>query len=198
MKGAVGLSNLDYPYRVLFFGLAFCWNRGYFDQVSFGKRDHTQQMITHKTKYALKALMVLADEKAGEAEALRIEEISKLSGAPKRFLEHILLDLKRAGLIGSKRGRNGGYELIKEPRRISIAEVLRLIDGPMAPLPCLSRKAYRRCEDCKDEKTCRVRAVFGGFYATYILMIESLTLADLQQDAAPLERFGLAPSQVGE
>ncbi|MET4104579.1 Rrf2 family protein [Roseovarius sp. MBR-78] len=155
-------------------------------------------MITHKTKYALKALMVLADEKAGAAEALRIEEIAQRSGAPKRFLEHILLDLKRAGLIGSKRGRNGGYELIKEPRRISIAEVLRLIDGPMAPLPCLSRKAYRRCEDCTDEQTCRVRAVFGGFYATYILMIESLTLSDLQQDAAPLDRFDGAASQAGE
>ncbi|MET4130172.1 Rrf2 family transcriptional regulator [Roseovarius sp. MBR-6] len=155
-------------------------------------------MITHKTKYALKSLMVLADEKADTGEALRIEEIAERSGAPKRFLEHILLDLKRAGLIGSKRGRNGGYELIKEPRRISIAEVLRLIDGPMAPLPCLSRKAYRRCEDCKDEQTCRVRAVFGGFYATYILMIESLTLADLQRDSAPLERFDVAASQAGE
>jgi len=148
-------------------------------------------MITHKTKYALKALMALADEKAADAEALRIEEVAERSGAPKRFLEHILLDLKRAGLIGSRRGRKGGYELIKEPRRISLAEVLRLIDGPMAPLPCLSRKAYRRCDDCKDEKTCRVRAVFGGFYATYILMIESLTLADLMQDSRPIERFAL-------
>jgi DNA-binding IscR family transcriptional regulator len=88
--------------------------------------------------------------------------------------------------------------LIKEPRRISIAEVLRLIDGPMAPLPCLSRRAYRRCEDCKDEQTCRVRAVFGGFYATYILMIESLTLADLQQDADPLARFSDVTKAVGE
>ncbi|WP_210878694.1 RrF2 family transcriptional regulator [Roseovarius autotrophicus] len=155
-------------------------------------------MITHKTKYALKSLMVLADEKADTGEALRIEEIAERSGAPKRFLEHILLDLKRAGLIGSRRGRNGGYELIKEPRRISIAEVLRLIDGPMAPLPCLSRRAYRRCEDCTDEQTCRVRAVFGGFYATYILMIESLTLADLQQDADPLVRFADAAQAVGE
>jgi Rrf2 family protein len=155
-------------------------------------------MITHKTKYALKALMVLADEKAGEdATALRIEEIAKRSGAPKRFLEHILLDLKRAGLIGSRRGRNGGYEMIKDPKRISLAEILRLIDGPMAPLACLSRKAYQRCEDCKDEETCRVRAVFGGFYAAYILMIESLTVADLQQDARPLEAFAL-PEPVDE
>ncbi|WP_316015111.1 Rrf2 family transcriptional regulator [Roseobacter sp. HKCCA0434] len=154
-------------------------------------------MITHKTKYALKALTVLADEKADDANALRIEEIAKRSGAPKRFLEHILLDLKRAGLIGSRRGRKGGYELIKESRRISLAEVLRLIDGPLAPLPCLSQRAYQRCENC-DEATCRVRAVFGGFYSTYILMIESLTLADLQEDSRPLERFGSFEASAGE
>ncbi|MGD9862960.1 MAG: Rrf2 family transcriptional regulator [Pseudodonghicola sp.] len=149
-------------------------------------------MITQKTKYALKALMVLADEKAGTGEALRIETIAERSNAPKRFLEHILLDLKRAGLIGSRRGRHGGYELIKEPRSVSLAEVLRLIDGPLAPLPCLSRKAYQRCEDCTDEENCRVRAVFGGFYWSYLLMIESLTLADLQKDAEPLKRFALS------
>lgn len=155
-------------------------------------------MITNKTKYALKSLMVLADEKIGNADALRIEEIAERSGAPKRFLEHILLDLKRAGLIGSRRGRNGGYELIKDPRRVSLAEVLRLIDGPLAPLPCLSRRAYQRCEDCKDEVSCRVRAVFGGFYSTYILMIELLTLSDLMKDSEPLERFALAAADPGE
>ncbi len=155
-------------------------------------------MITHKTKYALKALTVLAYEKAGDATALRIEEIAERSGAPKRFLEHILLDLKRAGLIGSRRGRKGGYEMIKDPRHVSLAAVLRLIDGPMAPLPCLSRKAYQRCEDCKDEQTCRVRAVFHDFYSTYILMIESLTLADLQRDVRPLERLPLAEPAPGE
>lgn len=155
-------------------------------------------MITLKTKYALKALMVLADEKAGNAEALRIEEIAERSGTPKRFLEHILLDLKRAGLIGSRRGRKGGYEMIKDPRQVSLAEILRLIDGPLAPLACLSRRAYRRCEDCNDETTCRVRAVFGGFYASYLLMIESLTLADLQADSRPLERFPLPEPAAGE
>lgn len=155
-------------------------------------------MITHKTKYALKALTVLADEKAGDATALRIEEIAERSGAPKRFLEHILLDLKRAGLIGSRRGRKGGYEMIKNPRHVSLAAILRLIDGPMAPLPCLSRKAYQRCEDCKDEETCRVRAVFHDFYSTYILMIESLTLADLQRDVRPLDYLPVAESAPGE
>jgi Rrf2 family protein len=143
-------------------------------------------MITQKTKYALKALATLAEAQEKGDESLRIEEIAERSGAPKRFLEHILLDLKRAGLIGSRRGRHGGYELIKEPRSISLAEVLRLVDGPLAPLPCLSRRAYQRCDDCEDEATCRVRAVFGGFYSTYILMIESLTLADLQHVSDPL------------
>ncbi len=165
-------------------------------RVSFSTcQDTPDRMITHKTKYALKALMVLADERTGPAEALRIEEIADRSGAPKRFLEHILLDLKRAGLIGSRRGRNGGYELIKNPKDVSLAEVLRLIDGPLAPLPCLSRRAYQRCEDCKDEQACRMRAVFGGFYAGYILMIESLTLSDLQADSLPLERFALPEAE---
>ena len=81
---------------------------------------------------------------------------------------------------------------------MSLAEILRLIDGPMAPLPCLSRRAYQRCEDCKDEQNCRVRAVFGGFYSAYILMIESLTLADLMEDSQPLERFGLPAATAGE
>lgn len=148
-------------------------------------------MITQKTKYALKALMTLTDAQAEQVKALRIEEIATRSGAPKRFLEHILLDLKRAGLIGSRRGRNGGYELIKDPRGVSLAEVLRLIDGPLAPLPCVSRRAYQRCEDCADEETCRIRAVFGSFFASYLLMIESLTLADLAADSRPLERFAM-------
>jgi Rrf2 family protein len=154
-------------------------------------------VLTLKTKYALKALMTLADERSGSA--LRIEQIAERSGAPKRFLEHILLDLKRAGLIASRRGRNGGYELIKEPRLVSLAEVMRLIDGPLAPLPCLSRRAYRKCDDCTEEENeCRVRAVFGGFYSVYILMIESLTISDLQLDSAPLERFPVAETLRGE
>ncbi len=136
-------------------------------------------MISQKTKYALKAMIALADEAAGSGQALRIEEIAQRSATPKRFLEHILLQIKNAGMIGSKRGRTGGYHLIKEPRAISIGELLRLVDGPIAPLPCLSRTAYQRCEDCSDETTCRVRKLFADVFYAYLLMIESLTLADL-------------------
>ncbi|GAB1381547.1 Rrf2 family transcriptional regulator [Pararhodobacter aggregans] len=130
-------------------------------------------------KYGLKALMVLAAERASEGRALRIEEIATRSGTPKRFLEHILLEIRNAGFIASVRGRHGGYALIKEPREVPLSELMRLIDGPIAPLPCLSRRAYQKCEDCPDEESCRLRQVFGQVFWSYLLLIESLTLADL-------------------
>lgn len=137
-------------------------------------------MITQKMKYALKALLVLADEAAkAQPEPLTIEEIAKLSGTPKRFLEHILLEVRNAGVIASIRGRSGGYVLIKKPAEVSIPELLRTIDGPIAPLPCLSRHAYQRCEDCADEATCRIRKVFADVFWSYLVMIESLTLQDM-------------------
>ncbi|WP_210528963.1 RrF2 family transcriptional regulator [Rubellimicrobium arenae] len=136
-------------------------------------------MISQKMKYALKALMVLADEREGTGQALRIEEIAKRAGVPKRFLEHILLDIRNAGIIASIRGRSGGYVLVQEPASVPISELLRLIDGPMAPLPCLSRRSYERCEDCVDEETCRIRKVFAEVFWSYLLLIESLTLADM-------------------
>lgn len=137
-------------------------------------------MITQKMKYALKALLVLADEAGRDRpEPLTIEEIAKRSGTPKRFLEHILLEVRNAGVIASTRGRSGGYSLIKKPAEVQLSELLRTIDGPIAPLPCLSRRAYQRCEDCSDEATCRIRKVFAEVFWSYLVLIESLTLADL-------------------
>lgn len=144
-------------------------------------------MITQKMKYALKALLVLADEAEKPApEALTIEEIARRSGAPKRFLEHILLEIRNAGVIASTRGRSGGYQLIKAPELVSVSELLRLIDGPIAPLPCLSRRAYQRCEDCSDEETCRIRRVFAEVFWSYLVLIDSLTLADVMR-AGPMQ-----------
>jgi len=155
-------------------------------------------MISQKTKYALKALMALAEEAAGtESAPLTIEEIARRSGTPKRFLEHILLELRNAGFIGSRRGRSGGYVLIKAPKEISIGDLLRRVDGPIAPLPCLSRHAYQRCEDCADEQSCRLRELFGQVFWSYLLLIESLTLADLLLRESVLERFIAAEASAG-
>ena len=82
-------------------------------------------------------------------------------------------------MVSSIRGRSGGYLLIKRPSDISISELLRLIDGPIAPLPCLSRRAYQRCEDCRDEASCRIRKVFAEIFWSYLILIESLTLEDM-------------------
>ena len=149
-------------------------------------------MITQKMKYALKALLVLGDEAAkGQPESLTIEEIARRSGTPKRFLEHILLEVRNAGVIASVRGRAGGYSLIKKPSDVSIPELLRMIDGPIAPLPCLSRRAYQRCEDCADEASCRIRKVFAEMFWSYLVIIESLTLEDmLRSDAAAHQVLG--------
>lgn len=137
-------------------------------------------MISQKTKYAIKALMALADELAAGGHAMTIEEIAQRSGAPKRFLEHIMLDLRNAGYVGSRRGRAGGYVLVKRPAEISIGELLRQVDGPIAPLPCLSRHSYQPCEDCREgEADCRLRRMFGQVFWSYLLLIESLTLEDL-------------------
>lgn len=147
-------------------------------------------MITQKMKYALKALLVLGDEAASEApEPLTIETIARRSGTPKRFLEQILLEIRNAGIVGSIRGRAGGYSLIKKPAEVPIAEMLRLIDGPIAPLPCLSRRAYQRCDDCTDETTCRIRKVFAEVFWSYLILIESLTLEDMLRSGDLAERI---------
>jgi len=127
-------------------------------------------------------------------EALTIEVIAKRSGTPKRFLEHILLEVRNAGIIASTRGRSGGYQLIKPPAEVSISELLRLIDGPIAPLPCLSRRAYQRCEDCADEETCRIRKVFADIFWSYLVIIDSLTLADMLRSTAVADQVLSAPT----
>ena len=116
-------------------------------------------MISQKAKYALRALMALA--KAPPDSAILTADIARSQKIPKKFLEQILLDLKRAGFVASRRGRDGGYALLKGADEITFGAVLRKIDGPIAPLPCLSMTAYRRCVDCESEPGCEIRRVFG-------------------------------------
>jgi Rrf2 family protein len=118
---------------------------------------------------------------------MQIEEIAASAGVPRRFLEHILLDLKKKGIVESRRGRAGGYVLVKDPGELTIGNVLRAVDGPIAPLPCISRTAYRRCEDCRDEKTCIVRRLFADTYAATLLLMDGTTLADALAGRTPTE-----------
>lgn len=133
-------------------------------------------MISQKAKYALRALVSLARVPRGET--MMIGEISKAQAIPKKFLEQILLELKRAGFVASRRGRSGGYELLRAPEEIMFGEVLRLIDGPIAPLPCLSKIAYRKCEDCRDEGSCEIRHVFERVTLATRAVLDTTTLAD--------------------
>lgn len=133
-------------------------------------------MISQKAKYALRALVSLA--RAGRGESRMIGEISKDQAIPKKFLEQILLELKKAGYVSSRRGRMGGYELVKAPEEIMFGEVLRLIDGPIAPLPCLSKIAYRKCADCKDEAACEIRHVFERVTLATRAVLDETSLAD--------------------
>jgi Rrf2 family protein len=139
-------------------------------------------MISQKAKYAFKALAHLAGLGAGTS--VQIEEIAVKSAVPRKFLEHILLDLKHKGIVASRRGRAGGYLLIKHPSEITIGQILRAIDGPIAPLPCISRTAYRRCSDCSDENTCVVRKLFADTYAATLLLLDGTTLAEAVADRA--------------
>jgi Rrf2 family protein len=136
-------------------------------------------MISQKAKYAFKALFHLAE--IGRGASASIEEIAVGNAIPRKFLEHILLGLKREGIVQSLRGPRGGYTLVVAPERLTIGRVLRLVDGPMAPLPCLSRTAYRRCPDCSDEKTCSVRHLFADAYAAQLARFDTTTLADARR-----------------
>lgn len=133
-------------------------------------------MISQKAKYALRALVALA--KAGEGAALVIGDIAADQNIPKKFLEQILLDLKRHGILESRRGKDGGYLMLKRADEVTFGEVLRLVDGPIAPLPCLSKIAYRRCEDCKDEASCEIRKVFAGVAIASRKVLDGTTLQD--------------------
>src|SRR5205814_2636100 len=130
-------------------------------RLSTGARDGPT-MITMKTKYALKALGYLA--MAPPEAPVLIAEIADREDIPRKFLELILAELKQHGFVHSRKGRGGGYFLAVRPEKIAIAAVMRVLDGPIAPVPCLSRTSYQRCEGCRDEATCGVRLVLQDLY----------------------------------
>lgn len=135
-------------------------------------------MISKKTKYAINALVYLAKENKG-SEPIQISRIAESENIPRKFLEAILLDLRNAGILSSKKGKTGGYYLHKGPEEINIADVMRLFDGPIALLPCVTHTYYERCEECKDEATCGIRSVFLDVRNETVNMLKNATLAEI-------------------
>jgi Rrf2 family protein len=149
-------------------------------------------MISQKARYALRALLYLAAR--GGDEPVQIAEIAQAEKLPRKFLEQILAELKKPGIVRSHRGRSGGYSLGRPARDISFADVLRVTDGPLALSPCVSVMAYRKCDDCFEESVCAIRKALLAARDATAEILESRNLATA---AAQLKRAGaLGPNGV--
>jgi Rrf2 family protein len=135
--------------------------------------------ISKKTKYGLQALIALA-RKFGEGPVL-IATLANEEQIPLKFLELILLDLKNSGIVESKKGRGGGYQLSQTPAKITVGAVIRLMEGPLAPIPCASETAYRPCEECHDVQECGTRLVMREVRDAIAEILDRTTLADVLQ-----------------
>lgn len=135
--------------------------------------------LSKKTRYAIVALTRLARE-YGKG-PIQIRDIAEGEKIPQRFLESILLELRKLGILGSKLGKEGGYFLIKKPADVKLAEIVRHFEGTIALMYCVSEKAYRPCEFCKDEVTCQIRRVFKEVRDTTYDILSRTSLAALIQ-----------------
>jgi len=135
-------------------------------------------VLTKKAKYGLKALVHLATVAPGRPEL--VNDIAEAEQIPKKFLDAILGDLRNAGFVHSKKGKGGGYALARPPKEISIGAVIRVLDGPLAPIQCASKTVYRRCDDCTDEKHCPVRMVMLQVREAIAGVLDKTTLEEMR------------------
>jgi Rrf2 family protein len=142
-------------------------------------------VLSQKTRYALKALLELAALPAGVT--LSSAAISTRRTIPVKFLEAILVELKHGGLVRGRRGRNGGYQLARSAEGISFGIVVRLMDGPLALLPCVSVTRYRRCMDCANAQTCELKKLFRVLHDSTATILDGWTLADARGKIDPIE-----------
>ncbi len=146
-------------------------------------------MISRKTKYGLKSLLYLA-RKYNQGPIL-ISDLAREERIPKKFLELILLALKNNGILQSRKGKGGGYYLGKPPREISLGNVVRILDGPLAPVSCVSETAYASCQECLDERTCGIRLVMKDVRDAISNILDGTSLADMlerEEKAAKMEK----------
>jgi Rrf2 family protein len=143
-------------------------------------------VLSKKSKYALKALLVLAQE-AGRG-PVQVADLAAREALPKKFLEAILLDLKHQRIVESRKGRGGGYFLRRKPSEITFGEVIRALDGPLAAVPCVSQTAYMPCAECLDEQTCGVRLAMKGVRDATARILDRTTLASVNAQVARTRR----------
>jgi Rrf2 family protein len=134
-------------------------------------------MLTRKSKYGLKALLMLAEE-SGQG-PVPISALAERHHIPPKFLEAILLDLKKHGFLDSKKGKGGGYSLSREATEITVGQVIRALEGPLALVPCVSQTAYRPCPECVDEATCQVRWAMKDVRDATAKILDNMSLSGL-------------------
>ncbi|MGG7518503.1 RrF2 family transcriptional regulator [Allorhizobium undicola] len=133
-------------------------------------------MLTKKGKYGLKALVDLSRLEPGQSAF--VNEIAARNNIPKKFLDAILLELRKDGILRSKKGPNGGYGLAKPASEITIGQVVRALDGPLAPIRCASRTAFEACDDCADPESCQVRLSMTEVRDAIALILDNMSLAE--------------------
>ena len=136
-------------------------------------------MLSNRTKYAIKALLYIYRDKT--AAPVHIVDIAKSENIPQKFLELIMLDIKKIGIIDSKRGKGGGYFFTADPEKIYVGTVIRAFEGPLALLPCASVSNYKKCKDCVDEALCSLRHLMMEVREKTAHIMDQTTLADLAE-----------------
>jgi len=134
-------------------------------------------MLSKKCKYAIHALVYLAERY--QQGPVHIQDIAEEQHIPKKFLEAILLELRNAKILHSKKGKGGGYYLYRKPEEVNLIEIMRLMDGAIAMLPCVSLNYYEPCEECRDERNCGIRDVFIGVRDDTLRILSESTLAQI-------------------
>lgn len=151
-------------------------------------------MLSRKSKYGLKALLLLAEE-TGKGPVL-ISRLAERDALPKKFLEAILLDLKRHGLVESRKGKGGGYYLRRPSYEITFGEVIRVLEGPLALVPCVSQTAYMPCVECVDEASCGVRLAMQEVRDATAQILDGTTLADVSRRVRTRKTRGGRPRRT--
>jgi Rrf2 family protein len=139
-------------------------------------------MLSKRSKYAIKALLALADHERGEP--VRIVDLANEEQIPPKFLELILLGLKNQGVLQSRKGKGGGYLLARDPADIYLGQIVRMFDGPLAPVPCASQTAYMACADCPDEAVCGVHLAMKAVRDATAKVLDGTSIASLRRQMA--------------